>query len=45
MLKSAMRALQPTVAVVATGPASSPSWIRITPKGCCSRMQRRTMSV
>jgi len=40
-----MRAVQPTVAVVATTPASSPSSIITTPNGWLSRMQRRTMSV
>jgi hypothetical protein len=33
-LKSAMRAVHPTDAVLATLPASSPSWISKTPNVC-----------
>jgi hypothetical protein len=40
-----MRAVQPTETVDATAPASSPSSMSTTPKGSCSRAQRRTMSV
>jgi hypothetical protein len=37
--------VHPTEAVLATSPASSPSWISKTPNVRWSRMQRLTMSV